>query len=365
MYAQPVVIQGNNLGQHQFRKKTKINLTGVGLTKDEKTKELEWNVSPSEITVRLDDKVKKGTKATLSVTVKGKKSNEVSFTTGQDSKHALCLPWIQKVQYPEGVMEGSTVRILGQCLGAEPEKNWVYFDELATKATYGKSNVVEAKIPKGAKSKGKIMVKTETGQSNALGFISAGKTPNSFSFSFEKSESKSAPGINKDGTLAKLLISNTLGEVEMQTLKFKIIYEDDKNNPHSVLKLGPLPFGEIKAVFTGQGKKTIAPLVIQREGTNAYSITLDGIRVSPSVQTQSLEFRTILRPFALNGAKFHLEFDPAKIEKFSGLLIQRDKQEVLKLKQSPISSTPITVSKAKVFCFDSDPKKTNCSASAK
>lgn len=360
MYAQPIVIQGNNLGQHPFRDKTKINLTGPGLTRDAKTKELEWKVSPSEITVRLDDKVKPGTKATLSVTVKGKKSNEVRFVTGQDNKQSLCSPWIQKIQYPEGIMEGSTVRILGQCFNPDPAKNWITFDEIVTKATVAKSNILETKIPKGSKPKGKLMVKTDLYQSNVADYVSAGKTPNAFSFSFEDLGSKANFEIGKEGPFAKLLIKNTLGEVEMQTLKFKLVYDDDKNNPNSVLKLGPLPLGEIKVVFSGLGKKTIAPMVTERVGSNAYSFILDGIRILPSTEAQSLEFRTTVKPFALNGAKFHLEFDPEKIDNFSGLLIRRDKQDIIKLKQQAISSAPISVTKIGVTCIDSDSKKANC-----
>ncbi|MBI5422139.1 hypothetical protein HZA44_03320 [Candidatus Peregrinibacteria bacterium] len=360
MYSQPIVIQGNNLGQQGFREKTKINLSGPGLTRDEKTKELEWKVTPAEITVRLDDKVKPGTKATLSVTVKGKKSNEVRFVTGQENKQSLCSPWIQKIQYPEGIMEGSTIRILGQCFNPVPEKNWVLFDTIAAKPTIAKSNVLEAKIPKGAMAKGKLTVKTELAQSNAADYISAGKTPNAFSFTFEDLGAKANTEIGREGLFAKLLIKNTLGEVEMQTLKFKFVYEDDKTNPNSVLKLGPLPFGEVKVAFNGVGKKIIAPLVIEREGTNTYSFILDGIRVQPSTEPQSLEFRTTVKPFALNGAKFHLEFEPSKIESFSGLLIQRDKQEVMKFKQNALSSATISISKTGITCVDSDAKKANC-----
>ena len=362
MYAQPVIIKGSNFGEDQFKSNVSINLSGVGLTKDAKTNIPEWKVNNSEITIRLDDKVKKGTKATLSVTVKGKKSNELTFVTGQDNKETLCSPWIQKVQYPEGIMEGSTIRILGQCFDPDPTKNWVYFDTVETKPTFVSSNAMDVKIPSGAKAKGTLKVKTQTYQSNSADYVSAGKTPNAFSFSFENPVANAVSEIGKEGPFAKLLINNTLGEVEMQTLKFKFVYEDDKNDPFSILKLGSLPLGEVKVAFSGEGTKTIPPLVITRDKSNSYGFILDGIRIQPSTQVQSLEFRTTEKPFALNGAKFHLEFDPTKIENFSGLLIQRNKQEVLKLKQNALSSSDITITKTLPTCFDSDSKKVNCSS---
>jgi hypothetical protein len=360
MYAQPITISGNNLGQQQFQDKTQINISGVGLAKKENTNELDWKVSPAEITIRLDDKVKAGAKSTLSVTVKGKKSNEVTFTTGQDSKQSLCTPWIQKVQYPEGIMEGSTIRVLGQCFDPDATKNWLYFDDIGVKPTYSKNTILEAKIPKGAKTKGTIKVKTDLGQSNATDIISAGQTPNAFTFGFEDLGTNILSGIGSEGPFAKLVINNTLGEVEMQTLKFKFVYEDDKKDPNSVTKLGSPPLGEIKVSFSGVGSKTIAPMVIQREGTNTFSLTLDGIRISPSTSPQYLEFRTTVRPYVLNGAKFHLEFDPSKIENFSGLLIQRDKQDLMKITQKAIQSKVASFTKTEVTCFDTDSKKANC-----
>ena len=361
MYGQPVTIKGMNLGQQKYRNKVSINLSGVGLMIDEKTKLPELNLTPSEITIRLDDKVKAGIKATLSVSVNGKKSNEVSFVTGQESKQVLCSPWIQKIQYPEGIMEGSKIRIQGQCFNTDAKKNWVYFDAIETQPTYANSTALDVIIPKGAKSNGQIKVKTQTSESNQTSYISAENTPNSFTFDFADLGTSTLSEMGKEGSFAKLQINNTIGEVEMQTLKFKFIYEDDKNNPNSVLKLGSLPLGEIKVIFSGVGAKTIPPMLIDRTGTSEYTLTLHGIRVSPSLTPQTLEFRTTVKSFALNGAKFHMEFDPAKIDNFSGLLIQRDKQEILKLKQKAVSSTTIAFSKSTISCVDSDPKKVNCS----
>jgi hypothetical protein len=361
MYAQPVALKGTNLGQHQFREKTKINLSGMGLTKDEKTKELEWKVTPAQIDVRLDDKVKKDMKATLSVTVKGKKSNELKFTAGQDAKEAVCSPWVQKVQYPEGIMEGSTIRLLGQCFNPDPAKNWIYFDGMETRPTLAKLTFLEVKIPKGAKTAGKLKVKTQINESNEADYVSAGLTPNAFTFEFEDLGKNALSTVNKEAPFAKLVIRNTLGEVEMQTLKFKFVFEDDKKDPFSITKVGVLPLGEVKVAFSGVGKKTIAPMLIQRDGTNAYSFTLDGIRISPSTKPQTLEFRTTAKPFILPSATFHMEFDPAKIENFSGLLIRRDKQEIIKLGQAAISSLPVSATKTVISCYDSDSKKANCS----
>ncbi len=362
MYSQLVTLQGNNLGQELFKNNTTINLSGVELMRDEKTQEPEWKVSPSEITLRLNNKVKPRTKATLSVTVKGKQSNEVTFVTGQKNTQSLCSPWIQAVQYPEGISEGSVIRILGQCFNPDPTKNWIAFDTIFAKATLAKSNVLEAKIPKGAKPKGKLTVKTAISTSNAVDYVSADKTTTPFLFSFEDLGNKANFEIGTEGPFAKLQIKNTLGEIEMQTLKFKLVYEDDKNNPNSVLKLGSLPFGEVKVAFSGLGKKNFLPLVIQRDGANTYTyrFELDGIRILPSTETQSLEFRTTVMPFALNGAKFHLEFDPSEPEQFSALHIQRDKQSLLKITQKGISSPILSISKTALSCIDTDEKKSNC-----
>ena len=361
-YGQPIIIKGNNLGSNQFRKNVSVNVSGVALMRDEDTKELDWSVSPSEITVRLDDHVKKGVSATLNVSVKGKKSNTVSFVTGQDSKEVLCSPWIQKIQYPDGLAEGSKIRIQGQCFAPDINKNWIYFDSMpAVQPTYASISALDVKIPKGSKSKGTIKVKTSTSQSNSMDYISAQNTAGALTFSFEKLGTNAISSAGKEGSFARLSIMNTLGEVEMQTLKFKFVYEDDKNNPNSFLKLGPLPLGEIKIAFTGVGQKKIPPAIVERSGTNEFTLTLDGIRISPSLTPQILEFSTTVKSFALNGAKFHMEFDPAKQGNFSGVLIKGDKREILKLKQKPVSGAEVTISQTAVTCFDSDTKNVNCS----
>jgi hypothetical protein len=360
MYGQTVTITGNYLGLQQYKNDVSINLSGAGLMKDEDTNEPDINITPFKITIRLDDNVKVGTNATLSVSVKGKKSNEVSFVAGQDNKNVLCSPWVNNIQYPDGIMQGSKIRVQGQCFSPDKTSNWVYFDTIKTQPTYANLTTLDVVIPKGAKSNGQIKVETQTGESNQIDYISAENTPNPFTFSFADLGTSALSKIDEEGVIARLQINDTLGEVEMQTLKLKFVYEDDKNNPNSVLKLGSLPLGQINVSFSGMGSKTITPIMVERNGTNNYSLTLHGIRIYPSLTPQTLEFRTTVKPFVLNGAKLHMELDPTTIDNFSGLLIQRDKQEILKLKQKSISSATITFAKSAVTCFDSDPNKANC-----
>lgn len=353
----PVTIKGNNFGRHSYRKNLKVNVGGGELAKIDK--EYDWKIEPTLIVTRLNDKKQLGDKVTFSVTRKGKKSNEVSTKTGTTIKEAQCSPWAQQVLYPNGIIPGSTIRILGHCFNTIAEKNQVSFDGTITKGILTGENFLDVIIPKTALKKGKLSVVDGDRKGNSVEYVSAPGAKPEFSFNFADLPSKTLE-INKDGSVAKLVIKNTLGEVQIQTLKLYLAYEDDKSDPNSTSKTGVLPFDTLKFKFSGKEKITIDPMPMVREGSNLFSITLKGLAIHPSPEEQSLEITTTVKPFALNNSKFYFTFDPSKEADLSALNLHRSTQNLMKFGQKAIKSSAISITKAEVTCFDSDSKKVNC-----
>jgi len=351
-----ITIEGNNFGHHRNARNLKINLSKGGIDiKNEKTKEVNWKITPTKITARLNSQFKEGDEIKLSVSVKGKKSNDVYFKIGSGAKRVNGSPWIHEVAYPDGAVMGKNVRIRGRGFGAGLNSNKVFFgDTLAEvkKATEGFLDVV---IPSKIEETGDLKIKNGSLESNLIKYIVVKSNKDLFNVNFLEEKDKNAK-INKEVSLGKLVIDNKLGNVLVKNLSFKINYVDDKDNEMSVSKFGTLPFDEFK--ISSSSGVVVSPSIIKGD-RGSYTVSFSDFIIDISEKEQVFNIKSFIRSFAIDKAKIQIKLNPSK--DLTVVNLDNQKKPKIKLTQKEIKSEWTHIEKSLVTCSDTDSKNSHCS----
>ncbi|MBI5412664.1 IPT/TIG domain-containing protein [Candidatus Peregrinibacteria bacterium] len=363
---QRIIIEGVNfgpgatqiLGHMEDRIKVKVNINNGGVSKDAPA------LQPYSIETYLDYKATLFKETTLSVTINGKKSNELAFSFDPKLTSVLAGPSLSKILTPEGVEAGKKIIIEGKGFSSNAADNIVFFKDQQVPGLELKGSKLSVMVPAGAAGGGKLHIETRGQKSNELPFLAAPALGKTFEIFFATPDQNSFD-INgskkREVVLAKLTVLNHLGNLKIKKMTFAVDYKTNSNDPDSVKKLGILPFREIELENKSVKGFDVVPAVATCE-LGSCRVTFRDFIFPPAVENQTYNLWTTVSSAVSDGSQVLFSISPSDLGAFSAENLERDNEKLLLSVTKPILSPALTFYNKGVACFDSQTDNRSCNA---
>ncbi|QQS59619.1 hypothetical protein IPN35_01915 [Candidatus Peregrinibacteria bacterium] len=325
----PFQIFGRNLGnKYKSCDQGSTIFTGPKIYSEERTKDgdcvpIRPMVSDSRIDAQFapleyGEYSSSSKKTTVSVSVGGKKSNEVDILFGMnEQKVSYAKPIITSVEYPEGHLPGSQVILRGGGFGIKTIYNIISFagKAITPESTNSRGTELSFRIPEGAFS-GKLVVTRKTPDEQQSEGVDILVSPHEekkvlFSFAGEGKESViEVDGAEETVQFANISVMNSISDIAVRRMRFDFSFTDgDPDHSLSYKSLKVLPFG----TFTlKHNKKAVSsPIVATSAGNGHFFLDFPEFTLPLTEgDSDTISIETTILPFVTDKSAFSLSFDP-------------------------------------------------------
>lgn len=305
----------------------------------------------------------------VSVTVDGKKSNEITILFGTtEQKVSYSKPVITAIEYPEGHIPGSKIIVRGYNFGTKANQNIISFSgkQFTPKSANIRGTELTFKIPEGASSGNMTVTRRNPNEQISDGvdlFVSPHeKQKIEFSLleSEEKTEEIEVDGGEKSIAFADIAVMNSISDSTVRRMRFDLFYTDgDPEHALSYETLKVLPFRSFTLKYNG--KEVSSPVIPESAGDGHFFINFPEFTLPlTEKESDTLTVETTVLPFVTDGSSFSLSFNPGDPSRIS--LYSEELEEGIGLSSQPeisLSSFVVHQSDAKT-CIDTLSDNSHC-----